>query len=577
MKLKFTIPAAILLFLLLYILLLSVRPLFSPDEYRYIEIPREMLADHDFVTPRLNGARYFEKPVMGYWLIAGAIKVFGKNAFAARFAPAVSTGLAALIVALLGAKLTGRREQGWYAAVCFLVMPLVFIVGTTCSLDAVFSFFVTATIASFYCASECCREKQKRTHLLLWLLATGGAAGCAFLVKGFLAFVLPVMAVLPWMIWEKRWKEIFTLPWLPFVVALAVIAPWAILIHRAEPDYWRYFVMEEHFARFFGGVEAEHPHGPFFFVLILLAGAAEWFLLSPAIGYGVGKIGVRGEKNSWFRFLICWFAGPFLFLSASSGKLPTYILPCFPALAIMISAALFRYFERDRPDGKGRDKLFDLPLLVFVVLGLIAGPVALIVIFHVLPKYFDVALYGGGETGKSLIMIVAFVLVLSGVVAAFSAKQPVRKLSCFIAAVVPVFVVAFFVVPKSFYDARTMDVFLEECRDEITPDTVIIAKGSCCQAVCCVYERNDIYIIAPGELTYGLSYPEDKHRDLAVHLLKQFFAEHPGQKVVMFFSADRYYRLCQENKFPPALSVKKSIPDDPEDKHANGKVMVRFQ
>ena len=577
MKLKFTIPAAILLFILLYILLLSVRPLFSPDEYRYIEIPREMLADHDFVTPCLNGARYFEKPVMGYWLIAGAIKVFGKNAFAARFAPAVSTGLAALIVALLGAKLTGRREQGWYAAVCYLVMPLVFIVGTTCSLDAVFSFFVTATIASFYCASECCREKQKRTHLLLWLLATGVAAGCAFLVKGFLAFVLPVMAVLPWMIWEKRWKAIFMLPWLPFVVALAVIAPWAILIHRAEPDYWRYFVMEEHFARFFGGVEAEHPHGPFFFVLILLAGAAEWFLLSPAIGYGFGKIGVRGEKNSWFRFLICWFAGPFLFLSASSGKLPTYILPCFPALAIMISAALFRYFERDRPDGKGRDKLFDLPLLVFVVLGLIAGPVALVVIFHLLPKYFDVALYGGGETGKSLIMIVAFVLVLSGVVAAFSAKQPVRKLSCFIAAVVPVFVVAFFVVPKSFYDARTMDDFLEECRDEITSDTVIIAKGSCCQAVCCVYERNDIYIIAPGELTYGLSYPEDKHRDLAVHLLKQFFAEHPGQKVVMFFSADRYYRLCQENKFPPALSVKKSIPDDPEDKHANGKVMVRFQ
>ena len=574
MKLKFTIPATILLFVVLYILLLSARPLFSPDEYRYIEIPREMLADHDFVTPRLNGTRYFEKPVMGYWLIAGAIKVFGRNAFAARFAPAVSTGLAALIVALLGAKLTGRREEGWYAAACYLLMPLVFIVGTTCSLDAFFSFFVTATIAAFYCASECCREKQNRTNLVLWLLATGVAAGCAFLVKGFLAFALPVMAVLPWLVWEKRWKEIFTLPWLPFVVALAVIAPWAILIHRAQPDFWRYFVMEEHFARFFGGVEAEHPHGPFFFVLILLAGAAEWFLLSPAIGYGFWKIGVRGEKNAWFRFLICWFAGPFLFLSASSGKLPTYILPCFPALAIMISASLFRYFEGKRPDAKAEGRLFDLPLLVFAVLGVIAGPVALAVVFYVLPKYFDVALYGSGETGKIFILVIALVLILSGVVAAFAAKQPVRKLSSFVAAVVPVFVVAFFVVPKSFYDARSMDAFLEECRDEITPDTVIIAKGSCCHAVCCAYERNDLYIIAPGELTYGLNYPEDSPRDLGISHLMQFIEENPGKKVVMFYSADRYYR---DDRFPPALSVKKSIPDDPEDKHAEGKVMVRFQ
>ena len=210
MKSKFNIPAAILLFLILYILLLWVRPLFSPDEYRYIEIPREMLADHDFVTPRLNGVRYFEKPVMGYWMIAGVLKVFGINVFAARFAPAVCTGLSALIVFLLGTKLTGKRETGWFSSSCFLLMPLVFAVGTTCTLDAIFSLFVTATVASFHCAMEAYREKNRK--YLLWLCAVGAAAGCAFLVKGFLAFVLPVMAVLPWLIWEKRWKAIFSLP-----------------------------------------------------------------------------------------------------------------------------------------------------------------------------------------------------------------------------------------------------------------------------------------------------------------------------------------------------------------------------
>ena len=619
MKLKFNIPAAFLIFIVLYVLLIGVRPLFSPDEARYVEIPREMLADHDFVTPRLNGARYFEKPVMGYWLIAGAVRLFGENAFAGRFMPAMSTGLAALIVLLLAVKMTGKREVGLYAAGVYLLMPLVFIVGTTCTLDAMFSSFVTATVASFYCAMEGYQGK-KRLQCVLWLVVTGAAAGCAFLTKGFLAFALPVMAVLPWLIWnsvdavldqrrtdsspdhpdqndqdgtadrkkcivselKKCLKAMFSLPWLPFVVALAVIAPWAILIHRAQPDFWRYFVVDEHFNRFgfMGEAKVEHPHGPFYFLLTLLWGAAEWFLLSPAIGYGFGKIGVRGEKNSWFRFLICWFAGPFLFLSASSGKLPTYILPCFPAIAIMIAAGLFRYFE-ERPDVKG--KLFNVPLLVFAVLGVIAGPVALIVIHCVLPKYFDVALYSRGETWKIFILFNALVLILFGVFAAFSEKKPSRKLSYFMSAVIPAFIASYFVVPQSIYDARGMDEFLNECRDEITPDTIIIAHGSNMHAVCLAYHRTDLYVIFPGELTYGLTCKEaeekDRIRNQAVTRVQELLDRNPGRRVVMFFPADRYFshKSRFSTPFPPALSVKKSIPDDPEDKEADGQVMVRFQ
>lgn len=577
MKLKLNIPAAFLIFAILYLLLLGVRPLYSPDEARYVEIPREMIADQDYVTPHLNGARYFEKPIMGYWMIAGAIRVFGENAFAGRFMPAVSTGLAALIVMLLAAKMTGKREVGLYAAGCYLLMPLVFIVGTSCTLDAMFSLFVTATVASFYCAMEGYVEK-KRLKCVLWLMATGAAAGCAFLTKGFLAFALPVMAVLPWLVWEKRWKAVFTLPWLPFVMALLVIAPWGILIHRAEPDFWRYFVVEEHFARFFGGEEAEHPHGPFYFVLTLLWGAAEWFLLAPAIGYGVGKIGVRGEKNSWFRFLVCWFAGPFLFLSASSGKLPTYILPCFPAIAIMVSAGLFRYFE-ERPDGKGR--LFNVPLLVFAAAGVVAGPIALIVIHYVLPKYFDVALYNKGEAWKIFILFNALVLILFGMFAAFTEKKASRKLSYFLSAVLPAFVASFFVVPQSVNDARGMDKFLEECREEITPDTVVIAHGSNVHAICFAYHRTDLYVIFPGELTYGLSCKEadkdDRKHNLPYHGVKKLMDENPGKKVVMFFPADRYFEHHHSIVYPPALSVRKSIPDDPEDKHADGQVLVRFQ
>ena len=574
MKYKFNVPAAILIFLILYILLCGVRPLFSPDEARYVEIPREMLENHDFVSPRLNGARYFEKPVMGYWLIAGSLKLFGETNFAARFVPGMCTGAAALIVLLLAAKMTGRKDEGWYAAGCYLLMPLVFIVGSTCTLDSIFSLFVTATVAAFYLAMEQYLAKN-RWKCVLWLAITGAAAGCAFLVKGFLAFALPVMAVLPWLLWENRWKAIFTLPWLPFAASLIVIAPWAILIHRAEPDYWRYFVVEEHFNRFFGGAEAEHPQGPFFFFLVLLWGAAEWFLLSPAIGLGVKKIGF---KQSWFRFLLCWFAGPFLFLSASSGKLPTYILPCFPPLAIMISAALFRYFE-ERPDGKG--KLFNVPLMVFAVVGIIGIPVTLAVIHYVLPKYFEINLYEKNESWKLFVAVNALVLTLFGAVAAFTEKHPTRKLSYFVAACFPIFVASFFVVPQSIYDARCMDTFLEECRDEITPDTLIIAHGSNLHAIGYQYHRTELYVIFPGELTYCLTCKDaeekDRIRNQPYTKVQQLLDANEGRPVVMFFPADRYFRHSSENKFPKPISVRKSIPNDPENKEADGQVLVRFQ
>ncbi len=597
---KFNIPAAFLIFIILYLLLLGIRPLIMPDEARYVEIPREMLADRDYVTPRLNGLRYFEKPIMGYWLIAGAVKVFGENNFAARIVPAVSTGLAAVIVILLTVKMTGRRETGWYAAGCFLLMPLVFFVGTTCTLDAIFSLFVTATVAAFYCAMEGYLEK-KRAKCLLWLLATGAAAGCAFLVKGFLAFALPVTAVLPWLVWNmieeivakkhsggenetdfapvRYVKAIFSLPWLPFVVALIVIAPWGILIHRAQPDFWRYFVIEEHFSRFGfnGAVKVEHPHGPFFFVLTLLWGAAEWFLLAPSIALGFRKIGIKGEDRSWFRFLICWFAGPFLFLSASSGKLPTYILPCFPPLAIMVASGIFRYFDELR---EGKCRLFNVPLMIISAAAAVAIAGVLAVIVFDLQKRFGVTVYEKSETWKLFVLFIALVLALFGAVAAFTEKLPSRKLSYFLVVFIPAFIASYFVMPQHFYDTRCVTSFIAECGDEITPDTLIIAHGSNVHAVCYTFHRNDVVMNVAGELEYGLTYEDaGDYREVKGSNLKRYFKDYPDKtkRIVMFFPANRYYDHKAKNLLPEPIFERKSIPSDPETKKANGMVFARFQ
>ena len=113
--------AVIGIFLLLYILPLGARPLFYPDETRYAEIPREMIASGDWVVPRINGLRYFEKPVLGYWLNATAMNLFGQNAFSLRFPSAISVGISALMVFLLLQRFAGGYSAGIIAAVVVIV------------------------------------------------------------------------------------------------------------------------------------------------------------------------------------------------------------------------------------------------------------------------------------------------------------------------------------------------------------------------------------------------------------------------------------------------------------------------
>ncbi len=100
-------------FLMIYILLLGVRDLIVPDETRYAEIPREMIADGDWVAPHLNGVRYFEKPVLGYWVHAGSILLFGENNFAVRLPSAMAVGLSALLIYMLICRVCSNGDEEW--------------------------------------------------------------------------------------------------------------------------------------------------------------------------------------------------------------------------------------------------------------------------------------------------------------------------------------------------------------------------------------------------------------------------------------------------------------------------------
>ena len=166
--------AVIGLFLLLYILPLGVRPIVIPDESRYAKVAREMLVSGDWVVPHLNGVRYFEKPVLDYWLNALSVMLFGENAFAIRFPSAVAVGVSALILFLLVKRFAGGYSAGLLAAAVLLTCLEVFGVGTFSVLDSTFSMFATAAMVSFFFAYMEWRPKKGRiSRSLRGLLRSG--------------------------------------------------------------------------------------------------------------------------------------------------------------------------------------------------------------------------------------------------------------------------------------------------------------------------------------------------------------------------------------------------------------------
>ena len=217
------------------------RPLLSPDEIRYAEIPREMLVTGNFAVPTLNGLTYYEKPALGYWLTAASMTLLGQNRFAVRFPSALFSLLTAGTVFLLGVR--GRdRRTGILACALFLTSGLVFSVGTSAVLDPPFAFFVTAgTAAGYFYHTGSTRRKK-----LLCLVLAGLFIGCGVMIKGLLSPLLAGLAVSAFLLLKKQYRQL-AVSVLPVLAGMAVSAlPGALFMHQAAPDFWKEFILVEH-------------------------------------------------------------------------------------------------------------------------------------------------------------------------------------------------------------------------------------------------------------------------------------------------------------------------------------------
>jgi 4-amino-4-deoxy-L-arabinose transferase len=532
---KKVLPAIISMYVLVYILPLGALPAFISDETRYGEISREMITTGDYIVPRINGLRYFEKSVLGYWLNALSIRLFGENDFAIRFPSAVAAGLSAVFVYISGTTFAGGMTAGFLSAGIFLTFIHVFVIGQSSVLDSMFSLFVTASMVAFLFADASMQNRRKQ---LFYLMVFGVLAGLAFLVKGFVAFVIPIVSIVPFLIWEKRTGDIFRIPWLPIAIAILVCLPWAVAIHIKEPGFWKFFIVHEHIQRFLGK-DAQHKESFWFFIMLLPALALPWTFLFPAAFSGLKK---RGVNEKIVKYLICWFVFPFLFFSASKGKLSTYILPCFPPLAVLFALGLDAYIKSG-----GKRFLSYGACVAGVAIIVIIGVLIILQIFgpiHLKPYMhpWKAALAGGGLMAWALFSF-----------AAASADKGYRSLVLFCMAPLAFMFAAHFAIPGSLLSEKAPGQFLMKHTEQIHPETVIVSGLDLVTPVCWYYKRSDVYLLgSPGELSYGLEYADSKYRHLNSESFKRLVEkQHEKNERVVLVEKQKHYNKIEKDLPPP--------------------------
>ncbi len=312
------------------------RRLANPDEGRYSEISREMAQSGDWVTPRLNGLKYFEKPPLQYWATALAFKAFGESEVTARLYVA-ACGLLTLLIAAYTAGRLGTADASVATALALLCSPYFMALGTIVTLDRGVTLWITAALCAFLLAEDAAERRGRPAHG--WLAAAWIAMALAVLSKGLIGIVFVGAAVFFQCVLRRDFSALKRLGWWYGVpIFLAIAAPWFVAVSQANPEFAQFFFIHEHFQRFLTH-EARRVQPWWFFLPIVAFGFLPWSFALP----GAIREAWRSESGRRFqplRVSLLWCAFVVAFFSASGSKLPAYVLPVFPLLAIALGRRL---------------------------------------------------------------------------------------------------------------------------------------------------------------------------------------------------------------------------------------------
>lgn len=379
-------------------------PLWSSDEGRFGEIAREMWKSKNFVIPTFNYVIYLEKPILAPLLTSFAYGVFGVNAFGTRLFPILSALLGILMTFLFTKKLFNLQIASAAATVLATTFGYV-LVGRFAVIDMIMTLLLTGCLFSFLSAYLL---KQARYYLIAYVFM-----GLAFLTKGLFGIVVPGLIYFAFLLWQKDLKEItkMRLGWGVLIIA-AVILPWVIAISLKKSDFLRVFFWEQQFQRFLtGSFGRKRPF--WFFVPILFATAFPWSLFLPSAA--VNGLKKANPYHIAARFLFCWIAVIFVFFSIPKSKLPYYLLPLSPAVAVLIGGLFSVWGNRFSPSEKER-KIIEIILKILIIVFFVAAFAGNIVFLFLGHREES-------ERLAPLVQCVSIVLILGGLAVYFVLRR----------------------------------------------------------------------------------------------------------------------------------------------------------
>lgn len=317
---------------LFYATFLGSRNLSAPDELRYSEIPREMIVNHNYLIPTINGVKYFEKPPLFYWMQVASIKSFGINEWSLRLATALM-GLAGVLATYLFTRPLYNRKTAWFAALILSSMSLYFSMAHVITLDMTVSVCITLSLYAFFLAIK--------TQRWLWMCLGFVAAAAGMMTKGLIAILFPGLIMSIWLTLFCRWHQVKWLHFfMGFTIFVALAAPWHLLVQLNAPEFLHFYFIEQQFLRY--ATSIAHRYQPaYFYVPVIIVGTLPWIVFLPRTLSFLKKC---RWKNRWHYenelFFCIWFLTVFLFFSVSNSKLIPYVLPALPPLSLLIAHSL---------------------------------------------------------------------------------------------------------------------------------------------------------------------------------------------------------------------------------------------
>ena len=475
---------------LLYLSALGTMPLLEPDEARYAEIPREMIASGNYVTPHLNGVVYLEKPPLFYWGNALSIRLFGESEFSARFFTAAVSVAGILLTYWMGAALSGWRT-GLFAAIVLSTSLYYYVIGRLNTLDMTLA--VTLLLAIFPAYLYLSGRRASRG----WLYLSYGAAGLAFLTKGLVGAVFPAAVIVVWLVFSRRHREVGTaLSLRGFLVFLAVVLPWIVLVQRENPDFLWFFFIHEQFLRYTTTIHSRYE--PFWFFLpVVVAAFVPWIAFLRRIVSAVRASAEPFLSADAIVFLLSWILFIFLFFSFSKSKLVTYVAPIVPPLAVLIGRGLEMWTDREDGSVRCRAPLALAALLAAAMVflpdtgrhhlqmsdwvALTAVPAALILAWGAVPLFIR---HLGGER----------VVLLSFLLLALFLTSVNRPAGIYLA---------------NYKSAKNLSTALAKA---LRPDDIVAQYRTYKQGVAWYTGRRSVLVDEAGELTFGADRAADRAR-----------------------------------------------------------------